>query len=573
MGTARVDVTPPATAASFGHAPDSHLMEGYWTRLYCRVFVFESGSGPFETFAFVPCELAAPSNLLQRSIAEERGQEPPQHPRVAHLPHDHAHARGTGTLLREQGLRRRDQLALPGLRPADGRLPARSRIATGILSAYQARRPWRGSAGSTTTCGTSREIGRSTPTVSTSGTPTCRRRRIRRRPTSYAPSIPRSTSCRSRPPTARRPIGWMVFFAMHPTVLPATNRLFGGDAFGVDLARARARAPSHARPRAGASAAGTSRSTAAPRKDADPLVALIQTERGRHLAALQMPTGGGDRARRWRARRSRDRRPCRRQTTRRSATDRPRRALRRGRHGRRSSRPTGSASPCSGRRPRAAAAITAPPSTVCSRMRPTRTWPTAACAPKRKGMGVLQNIIVPPGRLPEARRARRRSPRHHVDLVRPRGADHHGGARRSTTTVKRDGPSAERWLVAGLANAYLQYVTTADEYQMQAYEGGSNLYGPRTLGIFQVRLRVAGRVTDGRWSRTRPRRPATSTQVNDVHFELATSVARFAATRVHGHHCRTSPPTARAASSAACRAGSLPRSAASGRTEDQDASR
>ena len=80
VGAARVDITPPATAASFGHAPDGHMMEGFWTRLYCRVFVFESGTMPLETFAFVPCELAAPSNLLQRSIAELVGKNLPNLP-------------------------------------------------------------------------------------------------------------------------------------------------------------------------------------------------------------------------------------------------------------------------------------------------------------------------------------------------------------------------------------------------------------------------------------------------------------------------------------------------------------
>ncbi|GMH12248.1 hypothetical protein Nepgr_014089 [Nepenthes gracilis] len=39
-------------------------------------------------------------------------------------------------------------------------------------------------------------------------------------------------------------------------------------------------------------------------------------------------------------------------------------------------------------------------------------------------------------------------------------------------------------VIAGLTNAYSQYVTTFEEYQMQRYEGASTLYGPHTLGAY-----------------------------------------------------------------------------------------
>jgi hypothetical protein len=42
----------------------------------------------------------------------------------------------------------------------------------------------------------------------------------------------------------------------------------------------------------------------------------------------------------------------------------------------------------------------------------------------------------------------------------------------------------DRALVVGLANAYMQYITTPEEYQLQYYEGGSNLYGPQSLEFF-----------------------------------------------------------------------------------------
>src|SRR5690606_28364345 len=38
-------------------------------------------------------------------------------------------------------------------------------------------------------------------------------------------------------------------------------------------------------------------------------------------------------------------------------------------------------------------------------------------------------------------------------------------------------PTADA-VVAGLANGYMQYVTTPEEYERQRYEGGATLYGP-----------------------------------------------------------------------------------------------
>ena len=35
-------------------------------------------------------------------------------------------------------------------------------------------------------------------------------------------------------------------------------------------------------------------------------------------------------------------------------------------------------------------------------------------------------------------------------------------------------------MIAGLANSYMQYVATCEEFQLQHYEGGSTLYGPGT---------------------------------------------------------------------------------------------
>ena len=42
-------------------------------------------------------------------------------------------------------------------------------------------------------------------------------------------------------------------------------------------------------------------------------------------------------------------------------------------------------------------------------------------------------------------------------------------------------------IVAGFANAYAGYVTTHQEYAVQAYEGGSTHFGSWTLAGFQTR--------------------------------------------------------------------------------------
>ena len=52
---------------------------------------------------------------------------------------------------------------------------------------------------------------------------------------------------------------------------------------------------------------------------------------------------------------------------------------------------------------------------------------------------------------------------------------------------------ADSVAVIGLANGYIQYVTTDSEYAAQDYEGGSTLYGPRTAAVLATELgRLAG---------------------------------------------------------------------------------
>eukprot|EP01018_Ginkgo_biloba_P019727 Gb_09001 [translate_table: standard] len=53
-------------------------------------------------------------------------------------------------------------------------------------------------------------------------------------------------------------------------------------------------------------------------------------------------------------------------------------------------------------------------------------------------------------------------------------------------------------VIAGLTNAYSQYVTTFEEYQIQRYEGGSTLYGAHTLsGYIQEFKKLAKSMVEG----------------------------------------------------------------------------
>jgi hypothetical protein len=55
---------------------------------------------------------------------------------------------------------------------------------------------------------------------------------------------------------------------------------------------------------------------------------------------------------------------------------------------------------------------------------------------------------------------------------------------RERVATARPGPV----MLVGLANDYLQYITTAEEYTLQHYEGASTLYGPSTALVLSARF-------------------------------------------------------------------------------------
>lgn len=60
---------------------------------------------------------------------------------------------------------------------------------------------------------------------------------------------------------------------------------------------------------------------------------------------------------------------------------------------------------------------------------------------------------------------------------------------RETVLTELSSIGIQHFAIAGYANDYSQYITTKEEYDMQHYEGASNLFGPYTLQAYQQEFR------------------------------------------------------------------------------------
>ncbi len=56
--------------------------------------------------------------------------------------------------------------------------------------------------------------------------------------------------------------------------------------------------------------------------------------------------------------------------------------------------------------------------------------------------------------------------------------------------ARANGFDVDRFVLMGLANGYVQYITTPEEYDVQLYEGASTLYGRNSATVFEDRLRA-----------------------------------------------------------------------------------
>ncbi|MFI5309501.1 MAG: neutral/alkaline non-lysosomal ceramidase N-terminal domain-containing protein, partial [Polyangiales bacterium] len=236
VGTGRADITMPPGASTFGHGPDARVAEGYWTRAYCRVFYFETDRG--QKLVLVPCELAAMSLLLQREVAARVADI--LHPSQLMMTAIHTHA-GVAHYFGESQYTGIFSTRVPGY---DERLmqAIAERVAQAIRAAKLAARPAKLSwtHAQDFFCFTrNRDLAayklNSPPFVP--ALPASRCKELERedaravdpgldvlRIDAYDPADPSKLV---------GPIGSLSFFAMHPTVVANTNRLFGGDTAGI----------------------------------------------------------------------------------------------------------------------------------------------------------------------------------------------------------------------------------------------------------------------------------------------------------------------------------------------------
>lgn len=501
IGTARVDMTPPPGPSTFGHGPDAIATQGYWTRLECRVFVVEAaGTGGPERFAVVPCDLPAISYALYRDVAERaKGVVPGDHLLVT-ATHTHAgpahyfDAPAYAGLLstRRPGF---DDVMLQTLS---------SRIASGIAEAASrldsAELRWV----STSVWGLSRNRsldafelnGRSL--VGPLGHAECPGHEgppdlavpddAARTDLENGPCKHLGRACEAVDPlletlemreTSGRPLGSITFFAMHPTVLPAHNRLFGADAFGVasrELER---------RMRLEWAKAARVRGVS---PDSDPLAAIVNTNEGDISPAWvagdldEARTIGRELAdRAWKAHGD----PARFLTasvveTRIVEADLAQAA---------SVLHTDPERPAMLGQGSSHGASDHPTSIddIAARL-PDWDSPDGLQEPKESLLSGLQPTLVSraafPSRVPFSlwRVADRWIAAVPAELTLASGYR----VRRALERIT--GAPHDHTMLAGLANGYMQYVATCEEYQLQRYEGGSTLYGPLTQSFISAVL-------------------------------------------------------------------------------------
>jgi neutral ceramidase len=276
VGTARVDITPPPGVTTFGHGPDSLVSEGYWTRIYCRVFVIEpmvAGADPLdERIALVPCDLSASSKVLHRTVAAAVTNVVKTTRIFLSATHTHA---GPAHYFDEQGYDSTESSEVPGYDQHMVDFLA-ARIGAGIGRAANSERwaelrSWHYEREETCNephgeCGTWGLAWNRSPKahmLDGVGFPANAPAGLCPIEQMVDPSLHVMRFDEVDAHGGRgAPIGEIVSFAMHPTVLPNTNRLIGADSAGA-LSRILER-----RLRAEASAS------------ADPLAAVINTNEG-----------------------------------------------------------------------------------------------------------------------------------------------------------------------------------------------------------------------------------------------------------------------------------------------------
>lgn len=117
---------------------------------------------------------------------------------------------------------------------------------------------------------------------------------------------------------------------------------------------------------------------------------------------------------------------------------------------------------------------------------------------KRIGLGGLQRLLVGRRGLPQYAQLAVLQLGNTVLATVPGEATTVAGMRMKQA-LRENGPRGAAYVaVIGLANGYLQYVPTAEEYEAQDYEGGSAIYGPQTAAALTEELAtLAGSLARG----------------------------------------------------------------------------
>lgn len=513
VGTARADITPRPGPSTFGHGPDALVAQGYWSRLYCRIFLF--ATAPEDRVALVACDLHSISTILHRSVAERVRAIVPTSRLLMAATHTHA---GPAHYFDSPVYSGLASTRHPGFDPAMVDFLA-ERIARAIERAFAARSPvayrWVHTSAWQLTRNRSLEAFRANANGELWQPPTSLE--LSEEEKAIDPSL-HVLQLEAVDPTRKRmlgPAGWLVFFAMHPTVVGSRNRLFGADAFGATsrLLEAELR-------RAWADRCAQRKEPECARlNDLDPLVAVLNTNEGdiapvwssgtateairvgRALAERAWATYAEDPALlRVRSSGSVDHAGFRNDAavdSRYLEAELPGAPI----------RPGGSERLCPGAELGAASGHGAsdhPTSfdsllgTTASDIDPDRR---DCQAPKRKMLGLLQRLLVGDARTSfptHAPFALLRVGDTWLSLVPGEPTVHAGAlinARVLGVAAQNERPAHA--LVVGLANAYFQYLTTREEYEVQGYEGASTLYGPSSAEYFAEKFFQLARSMNG----------------------------------------------------------------------------
>jgi neutral ceramidase len=242
VGVARADLPMSPGASTFGHGPDSRVADGIWTRNYCRVFYFESSEG--QQLAVVPCDLPAMSALLQRQVVDYLEDELPAkspgkklHASQLMMTATHTHA-GIGHYFGAAQYTGIFSSRGPGFDEGLMRAMA-NRIADAVLVAMTNLRDVRLSWSHTSSfwCHTrNRSLAayeRNLAQFLPENPPACTRGQRHLEAIDPALDVLRIDAYDARTNEVLGPLGSLSFFAMHPTVVHNDNQLFGGDVSGV----------------------------------------------------------------------------------------------------------------------------------------------------------------------------------------------------------------------------------------------------------------------------------------------------------------------------------------------------